>query len=144
MSNSTHVLRWVTLVWGTAILVWLSLEDSSPVPVAILATGASLLLLGTQVLHRVTLDAVNERYIFPISAAFGALSGASTAITTAILMLLKTGMHAHGVPDYSFVQMMGMVERAPLWALAGALLAIGIALAVQSVKLQAGASDTSR
>lgn len=144
MSRPVRVLRWVTLVWGAAILVWLSLEDSSPVPAAILAAGVSLLLISTQMLRWKKLNTVNAGYIFPIAALFGALSGASAAITTALLMLLKTGMHAHGVPDYAFAQMLGMIERAPVWALAGALLAIGVALAVQRVKPQAGASDTSR
>jgi len=134
-SSSTTIgraLRWLFLAWGAAILIWLSMEDNNAIPVAVLATGASLLLTTAQTMRWLQTYPIQRRYRLPGALLFGAAAGAGAAITTAILMLLKTGLHSHVAPDYTFAQMLGMVERAPLWALAGALVALGVALVLDS------------
>ena len=125
-------LRWMSLAWGAAILIWLSMEDNSAIPVAVLATGASVLFTTLQTLRWLEKYPIRGRYTLPAATLFGASSGAGSALATAFLMLLKTGLHSHVAPDYTFAQMLGMLERAPLWALAGALLAIGVALVLHT------------
>jgi hypothetical protein len=41
-------------------------------------------------------------------------------------MLLKTGWHAHPIPDYPASMIVEMLARAPLWAAAGALAGVGV------------------
>ncbi|MCC6614506.1 MAG: hypothetical protein IT320_13580 [Anaerolineae bacterium] len=120
--------RWLSLAWGAAILFWLSMEDNNAIPVAILATGASGLATTAQTLRWLQTYPLQRHYRLPGAVLFGAISGAGAAIATALLMLLKTGLHSHVAPDYTFAQMIGMIERIPLWALAGAFAAFGVAL----------------
>jgi hypothetical protein len=43
-------------------------------------------------------------------------------------MLFKTGWHGHGFPDYPPPMMLAMLERLPVWMLAGALIGLAIAM----------------
>jgi hypothetical protein len=66
----------------------------------------------------------------------GAADGLGTSVATAVLMFFKNARHAHVFPDYPAGMIIAVLERAPLWAAAGALagLSIGLAwLALQGV-----------
>jgi hypothetical protein len=54
--------------------------------------------------------------------------GASGVIASVGLMLLKTSMHGHYYPDYSFAMMASMATRLPAWTAAGVLIGFAVAL----------------
>jgi hypothetical protein len=74
------------------------------------------------------LTAVTE--IWGVALLYGAALGFGAAMNAALLMLFKTALHAHPVPEYSLAQILGTIERGPIWALAGALFALGALLFV--------------
>ena len=85
-----------------------------------------------------TLDRM-ARYVPPRfrivgAALLGAIAGLGGVLATVALMLLKTGMHSHIFPDYPPGEMLEMLQRAPTWALAGALAGVGLALAVRALR----------
>jgi hypothetical protein len=104
-------------------LIWFGLEDAHSAPVALLATALALLLLANfyesypQNWHKASL------WIFT-----GALAGALSALNSTLLMFFKTAWHAHPFPDYPLPMLIAMLERAPVWAIAGALIGLGIHL----------------
>ena len=101
-------------------LLWLGLEDTHSAPVA--ALGLSLAVLA--VAH------FAEQRAMPWSRSLtwsllGASTGALTALTSTLLMFFKTAWHTHAFPDYPLAMLIAMLERAPIWALAGALIGLG-------------------
>jgi hypothetical protein len=61
----------------------------------------------------------------PWAALAGGLIGAGSALATAGLMLLKTGLHNHVFPDFPLAVILGILERLPAWSAAGALCGAG-------------------
>ncbi len=63
------------------------------------------------------------------TALAGAALGLASSLATAVLMLVKDGLHSHLFPDYPFGMIVAILERSPLWALAGIFAGIGLLLA---------------
>jgi len=122
-------LRLITLLYGVIVLLWLSVDDSSTTPVALIGSGLALIGMSLWVTGRYGGRAVAGRAALLAAAGAGAATGLIAAIAVAALMLVKTGLHAYLFPDYPFGMMIEMLERAPLWALAGGLAGIGLLLA---------------
>lgn len=126
---TAHRRRLIALGYGLALFIWLQVEDNSPLPVALFGSGLSILL---------TLDRLSRtvppRYRLAGSAALGAIAGLGATLATVALMVLKTGMHSHVFPDYPPGQMLELLQRAPVWTVAGALAGLGVALAMRAVR----------
>jgi len=118
--------RNLALLYGGITLLWLQLEEDSVLPAVVLGLGAALLLAA-----RFARPAPDR--LLPMMLT-GAATGLLTAPLAAALMILKTGLHFHAVPDYPPAQILAVLGRAPLWALAGALAGIGLALATRAFR----------
>ncbi|GAB4309496.1 MAG: hypothetical protein Kow00117_02890 [Phototrophicales bacterium] len=120
--------RWLVILTGLLIFIWLGQEDNHTLPVTLLgiwSAGFSVIFismgkLGGQQFH--------YRQLPLLGMLFGAISGISASLITAALMLFKNARHAHFLPDYPAGMMGDILERAPLWGLAGAFIGLGIAL----------------
>lgn len=128
-------IRLALLLWGLGVFMWMRLEDAS--------VGGALLAGALTAVPGVLLWAWRETggarpslmRLLLAGTALGALAGLATPITSAALMLLKNGSHAHVVPDYPFGVMLQVLLLAPLYAVAGALVGFGLcALAAASRK----------
>lgn len=53
--------------------------------------------------------------------ALGAATGLAAAPLAAVLMVFKSGLHAHGFPDFGPRQLLEMLATTPAWAAAGGL-----------------------
>jgi hypothetical protein len=113
--------RWLALGWGAAALIWLGLEDSSSLPVALLGIGGALLATQRPALAPLA----HKPWGLPV---IGALTGALAAILTTFLMFFKNAWHAHLFLDYPTGMLLAMLERLPWWALVGALLGLALRL----------------
>lgn len=130
--------RWIIIGYGIALFIWLRLEDNAVWTAAVLGVGLAWLIFrppppspaplrreGASLarvppLHVERAAGGEVRFILR-----GALIGGGGAVVAAVLMLLKTGSHAHVFPDYPLGVILAMLERAPVWALAGALIGLG-------------------
>lgn len=124
-------LRWLSIGVGVAAFSWMSVEDTSTLPVATL--GVLIALCG------VSLWLLNQPDWQPSALVLcltGGLIGALGALVTVVLMFLKTAWHSHITPDYPPLMMLAMLERAPVWALAGLCLGGAVALLWPLVKRQ--------
>jgi len=119
-------LRSVTLVYGLAAFIWLSPEDNSVWPVAMLGVGLATLSLVWLIRRRLGGSAFPARYV-PIGAAvLGGIIGLGGALSSAGFMFFKNALHAHAFWDYPPTMVVAMLTRAPSWALAGGLIGVGI------------------
>lgn len=120
--------RLAALATGAVVLIWLSLEDNTLTPVVLL--GVTLAALITSL---TTFDKLGGRRIpmrqLPVAAALaGAVIGLSASVMTAALMFFKNAMHAHLFPDYPPGLILAMLQRGPVWLVAGALAGLGMGL----------------
>lgn len=121
--------RWLAIGYGLLLFVWLTPEDNSVVPVTLLGAGLSVLLVIYWVLGKWGGSSIAERYVVPGVVLLGAAAGLGTSITTFSLMLVKNVQHSHIYIDFPPGLMLAILARAPLWALAGGLLGLGLTLA---------------
>lgn len=120
--------RWPLILYGLAVFFWLGPEDNHIWPVVLLGTTGALLAVYSWTAHRLQGQTVRDRQVVLLLAAMGSASGLGASVVTALLMLFKNARHAHIFPDYPAGMMGAILERAPLWALAGGLVGLGLGL----------------
>lgn len=116
--------RFMLILAGLGILLWSGWEDRD-------ASGATILgFLSASALTMLLLSMrpVESHAASPRAALAGALTGATTSLIASGLMIFKDLRHAHPFPDFPPAMILGMLERLPHWALAGALAGIGLRL----------------
>jgi len=127
--NPRQRMRWLTILYGLTAFFWLSVEDNAVWPVAIFGLFLASLLAARTLFDRVGGKTITGRHAPILGLLIGALIGMGTSVTTAGLMLLKNALHSHLFPDYPPGQMIALLERAPVWALAGGLAGLGFSFA---------------
>lgn len=127
-TNGDKLRRAALLLIGLAILLWSGLEDKDVAAVVMLGALSSTTLT-LWLLSRIYAGLTDK----PIAMALaGALAGALASLCTAALMLFKNLRHAHVFPDYPAEMLLAVLERLPLWSIAGALAGLGIGLLLAS------------
>jgi hypothetical protein len=129
ISPYPRLLTFLTLLFGAFVFVWLGTEEDSVWLVSLLGLGISLLATA-HAIFRLSGRTFPPRVWIMAAVALGALIGAGAVAGTILLMLMKTSMHSHIFPDYSFPLISGIFERLPTWILAGALFGLASALLI--------------
>jgi hypothetical protein len=110
------------------ILIWLGMEDSSLL-LPVLLGGVLATILGLlAALEHYGGQAVPSGRFLGGSILFGGVIGASAAIVTILLMVIKTSLHGHPYPDYPLPVLLVVLARLPAWGLAGMLTGLGVGL----------------
>lgn len=137
-------LRWLLIFCGLLVWLWLNPEDNTLWPVVVLAGVCALLLVSFWVLGRLGGKTLTFHGIVLLFTTAGAIVGLGTSIITALLMVLKNARHAHFFPDFPTTQILAVLERAPLWAVTGGLIGIGLSLLIIAQLPILTASTTSQ
>ena len=120
--------RGAWILTGLLALTWLGLEDRGLRAVTFLSWMTSLSGLLRMRARRGRrqpgMRPTGLRWWLPAGAAAGALVGPIAVI----LILLKIGLHAHPVPDFSSADVAAVLAQLPIWTAAGAFLGAGAAL----------------
>jgi len=98
-------LRWGGLVLFGLLLAWLPLEDVHIGAALTLAALFGLWLYG-RLISEGRLSALAH-------LGWAALAGAVVPIMALVLMVFKSGLHAHGFSDFSVAQMLGVLAHVP-------------------------------
>lgn len=121
--------RLLALGYGVALFVWLSVEDTATWSAALFGLGLSSLIAILLTLDKIGGRWLAERYVPVFGVLLGAVIGLGSSPAAAVLMFFKNARHAHIFPDYPVGMILAVLERAPLWAAAGALAGLSIGLA---------------
>jgi hypothetical protein len=121
-------LRWLVIVCGLVIFLWMGPEDNHLGRVTLLGTISALLAVIYWTLRALGGKVIPGRYVPPLGMLLGALTGLGASVSTALLMFFKNVWHAHLFPDFPAGLIGAMLERAPVWMLAGGLAGLGLGL----------------
>ena len=121
-------LRTISLGCGLLLFVWLTPEDNTVWPVALLGVGLALLSMTWLVRRHLGGSAFSARYVPMGGALLGGTVGLGGALACAGLMFFKNALHAHAFWDFPPAMVVAMLTRAPNWALAGGLVGISAGL----------------
>jgi hypothetical protein len=124
-------LRLATLILVAAASIWIAPEGNLALDLAL--SAAAILVLLAHLVER----GAGGRRLAPLRwllllAALGVVAGVGIAVLALLLMVVKTGLHAHG-PEYTAAELAWVVESIPLWAVAGLLAGAGLALVTLAV-----------
>ena len=120
--------RGAWILTGLLALAWLGLEDRGVGAVALLAWMTCLSGLLTARARR-GLGGTGPR---PMGLRWwvpaGVAAGVGVAPLAVLLILIKVGLHAHPVPDFTTADVAAVLARMPVWVIAGGFLGAGGAL----------------
>ena len=120
--------RFLLIAYGLILLIWMSLEDSSTLSVAILGTGTSIIYSGAWIANRFGAREVSLKKISIGLILWGILLGALSSLMTMTLMFFKSSWHGHAFPDYPLAMIVDMLALMPIWMLSGGLLSLSSAI----------------
>jgi hypothetical protein len=120
--------RLAALAYGLILLVWLSLEDQTVGPVALLGLGLGLIVVTLTIFAKLGGMVIAARLVPLGLLLVGVLVGVAGCIAAVLLMFFKNALHAHLYLDFPPGLMLAMLARTPAWALAGGLAGLGIGL----------------
>ena len=123
-------------VAGLMSFIWIGIEDRSSIPMIIVATGLVIAIGLTLYEWAAQRTRPTDRSTLWVATGLGALSGLLVPITTVILMLVKTSLHNHVVPDFSVDDVVAVFFRTPIWVMAGLLIGLALGL-IGSIKRSA-------
>jgi hypothetical protein len=126
------MFRFLAILLGIALLFWIPFEDSSENPAILFAYFISTWFVIT-LLTRYK----NPSLFTIINVVFaGILTGATITPLILLLMVLKIGLHAHPIPDYSYEQFISIIDRIPIWFISGFLTGMGVGIIIKSIYIR--------
>jgi hypothetical protein len=113
-------LRFYFIFLGIVTLLWLPVEEHSLLPV-LLVSGCACILGALAVIDkqqsRQSAEGTRKRNLwYPLT---GMLAGAALSLIALVLIAVKTGVHGHGISDYSLAQVSTLLRLTPLWICLG-------------------------
>ena len=113
------------IVTGLFLFLWIGYEDRSP---ATVVGCAALLSLSSGLSYAAGWHRSDRQPGLLRTALTGAVAGAAVGPLSAVLMLVKTGLHSHPVAEFSQSDLLRVLGLAPAWAVAGVLLGLALGL----------------
>jgi hypothetical protein len=132
--HDSSPLRWTSrLIWllvGAVFLIWIGVEGDAIWPVLLLAAGVSGAAGLSWLLRR---QAATGKPTHPTLVVFaGALAGVATSPIAVLLILIKTSLHDHPMPDFAPADLLAILYAGPAWALAGLCIGGAIVLGLSA------------
>ena len=117
-------LRLAGLVIGASIFIWVPFEDLSIQWVLLL----SVAICGWFAI-RILLNHSTRNWLTVVRHSLvGGLAGLAVAPLAFLLIILKNGLHAHHVPDFTVDQIQALFSLVPYLSISGLLLGFGYGL----------------
>jgi hypothetical protein len=117
-------LRLAFILLGIFILFWLPVEENSLVVVFLISLCACSLGLLAFLERQPSTTGIKKSLVVLL---VGLLAGAAVTLVALALMAVKTGVHGHGISDYSAAQVSLVLRLTPLWMGVGLIAGLCIA-----------------
>ena len=127
ISRSSSIPLWLRLAGlliAVSLFIWIPFEDLGLQWVLILSAAICAWCAVRFLVNRV----VSGWQMVVSHALAGCLAGLAVAPLAALLMLLKSGLHGHGAPDFTVDQIQTIFGLAPYLSLSGLLIGFGFGL----------------
>ncbi len=125
------------LAWGLAGVLgffWIAYEDQGLTTLSFVAAAIAF-ASGLTVLNRwVGGGKIPRRRWLLSTASVGLIAGAAVGPLTALLMLVKLGLHAHPDADFGPDQFVQALSRTPYWAGLGVLIGLVLGFTVRETR----------
>lgn len=122
------------IIWGLAGIIWffwIAYEDRGLLALTLVSTTIAV-AAGATVLDWWTEGALLPRKTWLLRTGIvGGLAGAAIGPLSALLMLLKLGLHAHPQPDFTPEEFVTALSRTVYWAALGAVIGVALGLATK-------------
>jgi hypothetical protein len=115
-------LRLGVILLGVVVLLWLTFEgrdERQTILLAALLSALGALATSTRFGRR-----LRGYWYILLGGAFGLL----VPLMAVLLMVLKTGLHGHSVPDFTLEQLSAVLRLIPVWTVVGVLVGGAAAL----------------
>ncbi len=126
------------VAWGFAGLLWffwIAYEDRGLEAISFVAVAIAF-ASGLTALNRWVADETLTRRKWLLhTGVVGLVAGAAVGPLTALLMLVKLGLHAHPDPDFGAEQFILALTRTFYWAGLGALIGLALGIAVRETRV---------
>lgn len=114
---------------------WIAYEDRGLAALSIVSAVMAF-AAGLTVLNRwVGSEELPRRMWIRHATAVGAVAGAAVGPLTALLMLVKLGLHTHPEVDFGPEQFIQALSRTVYWAALGALIGLALGLLVREKRI---------
>ncbi len=113
-------LRAVGIIIGFLCLIWLPFEDTNTTFII----GLAILICSWLAVR----EARKGKSYLARDLLIGAVTGIAIFPTTLVLMVVKSGLHAHGFSDFQAVQVKQVIAGFPYYTLGGLLFGIIIGI----------------
>ncbi|MEJ2749106.1 MAG: hypothetical protein P8183_14550 [Anaerolineae bacterium] len=114
------------ILLGVYTAVWITLEGALW-RVVVMGVGYTAVALGYGWQKWLGGRVLNVWRWWGVTAVTGLLFGLGSGLLTLIFMIIKTGLHAHG-PEFIPAEINWILQQIPIWAAAGLLTGLGLAL----------------
>ena len=123
-SSNSLWIRFLAILLGIALLLWLPFEETSETTAILFAYIITAWVVAALLLRYKNWSPFPIfRFIFA-----GILAGVIVTPFILSLMVFKTGLHAHPVPDYTYEQFISIIRRTPIWSMSGFFIGMGLAI----------------
>jgi len=124
----TNKLRWVVIIYAIFVLVWSGREHTGVMPITLVSFGMVVLTMIVWVSNRFSGRTLSVRSGAIASVLIGGIIGGGTSVVTASMMMFVNFRHAHLNPDFPPELVGAILQRLPIWALAGGLMGLALVL----------------
>lgn len=118
--------KWLFVLWIVSAVVWSALEGD-PLRARLLGLLTTLVALAYLFQRTMAGRRVSSGLGLLIMGLLGIALGAGSVLMTLFLMVVKTGLHAHG-PEFTPAEVTAVWEQLSLWSVVGLAVGIGVGL----------------
>lgn len=126
------------VAWGVAGLLlffWIAYEDRGLVALSFVAAAIAFAGGLTVFTRWIGTEELSRRSWLIRTVGAGLVAGAAIGPITALLMLVKLGLHAHPDPDFGPEQFVLALTRTVYWTGLGALIGLALGLTVRETRV---------
>lgn len=113
--SKQRIIRVSGILLAGLFIVWLPIEDVDTQYIFPLSVGLNIWLAANKIING---------NIVPVLIQFtlaGMITGLLVTPMAIILIAFKSGLHAHGFPDFALIQIYELLATTPWWTLIGIL-----------------------
>lgn len=121
-------VRWLIIIYAIFVFIWSGRENTNIHITTLISFGITALMITVWTVNRLGGKRISVRTGATTSILIGAIIGFGTSVTTSIMMMFINIRHGHTRPDYPLELVGAMLQRGPLWMVAGILAGLAFVL----------------